>query len=391
MSAPADCTVSLLTSPTAGAIAAVRLHGPGAQRVALELLRQESLPEEGRAAFRAVYDGSDALDEAVVLSNPVSTTHTGTSDIVICVHGGTRIVERLLARAHAVGCDVVPPAPSTFFPAETIVVREALDSLHLAKTPRAVEFLLAQRQLLPVLVREAEGLLRRSGMRDATWADGLRRALAGYESARRLLHGTRIALIGPTNAGKSTLFNRLAGRDAAVTSDRVGTTRDYLEAEIEIGGFPATLIDTAGSNVDAGEMESRVISAGAGEARMADLRVLVLDATARTCPSEGLYAHGGQSPDLIVWNKTDRREESETGAEQNALGGSAIQCRASAQTGDGVADLIQALEHRISGTGGFLREATFFTSRQRDEASAILAMPNHTSENVADELARAFL
>lgn len=391
MSAPTDCTASLLTSPTAGAIAAVRLHGPGAQRVALEFTKEQAPPQVGGAAFRSVYDGTGLLDEAVVLSNPVSTAHAGATDLVICVHGGTRIVERLLARAQALGCNMATPTPSTVFPANTIVEREALDSLRCATTPRAVEFLLAQRRLLPALVREAQTQLRRTGAQDSTWADGLRHALEGYDVARRLLRRTRIALLGPTNSGKSTLFNRLAGRDAAVTSDRAGTTRDYIEAEIEIDGFPVTLIDTAGSNVGAGEMESHAISVGADEARIADMRVLVLDASARSCSSFVLSANESAPSDLIVWNKADRVRGSGTEAKHQELSGTTIECCGSALTGDGMADLIQALARRISGTGCSLHEATFFTSRQRDEASVILSQSIHTSENLVEQLGRAFL
>ena len=106
----------------------------------------------------------------------------------------------------------------------------------------------------------------------------LERELAGVDAAERIRSGFEVAIIGRPNVGKSTLLNALAGRDAAITSEHAGTTRDVIEVRMEIAGLPVTLLDTAGLREAADPVEKIGIQRARDRAELADLRVFLLEA-----------------------------------------------------------------------------------------------------------------
>ena len=123
----------------------------------------------------------------------------------------------------------------------------------------------------------------------------------GSHAAERLREGFEVALIGPPNAGKSTLLNRLAGRDAALTSDVPGTTRDVIEVRLDVGGLPVTFLDMAGLRKTSDVVEALGVARARERAEAADIRVFLLDGT---FDMEGLEV-GFFPGDVVVRAKSD--------------------------------------------------------------------------------------
>jgi tRNA modification GTPase len=169
--------------------------------------------------------------------------------------------------------------------------------------------------------------------------DGVCRELAGAGAAERIKDGFEVAIVGAPNVGKSTLLNTLAGREAAITSDVAGTTRDVIEVRMEIEGLAVTLLDTAGLRESDDRVEQIGISRGLDRARRADLRIFLL-AGDETLPLEP------SGDDIVALAKADLRP----------VGHLAV----SGKTGSGIDDLISrigtVLGERVSGSSLVIRE-----------------------------------
>lgn len=197
-----------------------------------------------------------------------------------------------------------------------------------------------------------------------------------YRGARYLIDGATLAIVGPPNSGKSTLFNRLMGRSAAIVSPLAGTTRDWVTGEIELDGVPITLVDTAGRRDAVGSLEKEAMARGTAIGGRADLRVLLLDGS-RPLPRDVRAMSGplaAEASFIAVVNKTDLKAAWRVDELAECLGGSPPEPVAiSAQNGDGVAEL----ELRILGALGFedwIDDApTIFTARQYDLAGQVLS------------------
>ena len=154
--------------------------------------------------------------------------------------------------------------------------------------------------------------------------------MAGARVAERIRAGFEVAIVGPPNVGKSTLLNVLAGREAAITSEIAGTTRDVIEVRMDLDGFAVTLLDTAGIREAHDEVEGIGISRGKMRAAQADLRVhLVIDGQ-----SSGVDVAAG---DIVLIAKDD----------DGVRGSDSI----SAKTGHGVAELIDRLGQKFGQLG----------------------------------------
>ena len=153
----------------------------------------------------------------------------------------------------------------------------------------------------------------------------------------RLRDGIHIAILGAPNAGKSSLLNVLARREAAIVSERAGTTRDVVEVHLDLGGFPVVLADTAGLREAADEIESEGIRRALDRAANADLKLAVFDATALPeLDAQTLAVVDDQT--LVVLNKVDRA----SGLVQEIGGQPAMPV--SARTGEGLPELLRSLD-----------------------------------------------
>jgi tRNA modification GTPase len=210
----------------------------------------------------------------------------------------------------------------------------------------------------------------------ASIADEIRAHLNDGRRGEILREGFQVAVIGPPNAGKSSLVNALANRDVAIVSDVPGTTRDVIEVRLDLKGYPVILADTAGLRAAKGPIEEEGIRRAQARAASADLRLLVLDGSLPV--PENL-----PSAELIVWNKADL-------VSAKAQPGIWI----SSKTSEGLPELIDALTgYAERGIGqGEAPVVTRARHRQALEGAAKCleeAVPEEAAELAADHVRRA--
>jgi len=292
------------------AIAVVRVSGRQA-RVALEKLIGR-VPEPRVAALARVRDPvtGEAIDEALALWFPGPHSETGEDTAELQLHGGHAVVAGVLdALGRIEGCRLAEPGEFTRRAFENgrldLTAVEGLADLIGAETPaqrrqafRQLKGLIGdraeawRRQLVEALAL-VEARIDFSDEADVPEdligpaVDAAQRlrseitaALAGGRRGERLREGLVVAIAGPPNAGKSTLFNRLARRDAAIVSPYAGTTRDILEVHLDLDGYPVTLLDTAGIRESTEPVEQEGVRRARERAADADLVLWVTDVSA---------------------------------------------------------------------------------------------------------------
>jgi tRNA modification GTPase len=323
----------------------------------------ESKPGELR--YGHIVDGDESIDD-VVASRPPDAGDA----VDICSHGGVRVVERILSLLERLGApfrDDVGLAVGAWHPRSAIEA-EALQAMALAKTERALSFLAFQREQLPAhLDRLADDCV---GAPQAAEAE-LARLLHTYPAARALTSGWTVAIVGPPNSGKSTLFNRLVGRTRAVVSPQAGTTRDWIEEVIDVDGLPVRLIDTAGRHDTPDSLEAQAIRAGSSVIDQADLLLLVLD---RSAPLPDRLSVRSDSRCIVVANKSDLVAAWTFSDLVTSRLAATVQV--SAATGDGIPELLR-LWTALSGLAALAADLPgLFAPRHRDlaqEARSALA------------------
>jgi len=215
------------------------------------------------------------------------------------------------------------------------------------------------------------GVASRAGPAMDTLLAELNSYLDDEHRGERVRDGVRVAIIGAPNVGKSSLLNRLAGRDAAIVADTPGTTRDVVEVHLTLGGQLVVLADTAGLRTAGNVIEAEGVRRARARAEAADLRLGVVDATE---PNSIVALDGLLRPGDLVWvNKTDRASALSSAQELRVrLGGfhvepDAIDLRAgSAMTGDGLDALESAIAQRVSDLSAVSESAPLTRARHRD-------------------------
>ena len=352
---------ALATPPGRGAIAIIRLSGPGTDQ-ALAALGAENLKPR-LASLRTLTHAGAPIDEALVLRFPGPNSYTGEDSAELHLHGGRAVVEAASEALIALG--LTPAEPGEFTRrafengrmdlAQAEAVADLIDAETTAQASQALGQLdgaLSQayagfrRDLLKALALvEAEidfpdeeipdNLARTAGpVLDALTAD-LRAALSDADRGRRVREGYRIVLIGETNAGKSSLFNALVSREAAIVTPIPGTTRDVLDAELIIGGYAVTLSDTAGLRESDDPIEAEGVRRARARAESADLRLWV------RAPGDpdGAAADFARPDDLVVLTKADVAAPAPVAHASVAI---------STVTGEGLSDLHDWIAARLA-------------------------------------------
>ncbi len=329
MSDARDTIFAPATAPGRAALAVMRVSGPQAGRTLVALAG--SLPRPRQASVRRLTDAAGAsLDDALVVWFPGPKSYTGEDVVELHLHGGRGVVDGVIeALAAQPGLRLAEPGEFTrrafengrldltqaeavadLVDAETAAQRrQALSQLGGALSRRqerwralfldalawlqaAIDF--PDEDLPEIVEAQVRPLL-------GALAAELEAATADAERGRRVRDGYRIALIGAPNAGKSTLLNALAGRDAAIVSAMPGTTRDVIEVPMTLAGYAVLLADTAGLREARDEIEAEGVSRARRWAEDADLRLWVVDGTVPiTEPPRELTA-----TDLTVVSKAD--------------------------------------------------------------------------------------
>jgi tRNA modification GTPase len=362
-----DTIYATATARGRSGLAVLRISGSLAMAAGRALAGR--LPPPRTAGHRRLTWGGELLDEALVLAFAKGASFTGEEVVELHVHGGPAVVGAVLrALASQPGLRLAEPGEFT---------RRALENgvLDLAQVEGLADLIDAEteaqrRQAVRVLSgsvgQKVEGwrrdLIRAGALLEATidFADeevpvdvspevlglidrlvaDLRREAAGVAAAERIRDGFEVAIVGAPNAGKSTLLNQLAGREAAITSDIAGTTRDVIEVRMEIAGLPVTFLDTAGLRETEDRLELVGIDRALKRAREADLRLFLTD---------GQLPQGLQpvDEDIVVIGKAD------TICVSHGLAVSGL-------TGAGVPELMdrigEILQARIGSAGALVRE-----------------------------------
>ena len=324
-----DTIFALATAQGRAGVAVVRISGPEAFVCAQSLCG--TLPPARRAGVRNLRDGEGApIDQALVVCFDQPNSFTGEDVVELHLHGSIAVVAAVLRILGEGPARVAEPGEFTRRALENdrmdLAQVEGLGDLIEAETE-------AQRQQALRMMQGALGekieswrsqLIRAAALIEVTidFADedvpvdvtpevvslltmvrsDVERELGGFAAAERIRTGFEVAIVGAPNAGKSTLLNALAKRDAAITSDRAGTTRDIIEVRMDLNGLPVTLLDTAGLRDGEDEIEAEGVARAISRATAANLRVFLVE------QDEPLPV-AIQPTDIVVAPKADMRTD----------------------------------------------------------------------------------
>lgn len=358
-----DTIFAQATAVGRAGIAVIRISGPRAF-LAVESLAGR-LPEDRRAGLRWLRDSTGGrIDQALVLCFVGPNSFTGEDIAELHVHGGIAVC-RMVADCLAQFEGLRLAEPGEFSRRALMNGRLDLAELEGLGDLLSAETVAQQRQAMQLM----SGTL---SQKTAEWRVRLVRALAiveatidfadddvpedaagfvlpdlsallaefgrevrGAEVAERLRVGFEVALVGAPNVGKSTLLNRIAGREAAITSPIAGTTRDVIEVRMDLGGLPVTILDLAGIRDDGDGLERLGIARARERAANADLQIFLVEGEDAPDIEVGIG-------DLVVRAKAD-------------LGGDGAGLVVSGLTGEGVEDVLAAvrreLSSRVAGAG----------------------------------------
>ena len=352
-------TIVAIATASGGGVGIIRLSGPDA--IAITTRHFDGLPDSPKS--RHAYHGwwrdhrGQALDEGLVLLMPGPASFTGEDVAEVHLHGGALNLRRALEVCTSGGARPADPGEFSrraFLNGRIDLTRaEAIADLIAARTDQALDTarshlggalaercLEARNEVLDLraklevtidFVDEDVPVIDPAELvADARKISSALSALADtFKRGQLWQQGARVALTGPPNAGKSSLFNALCGQDRAIVTATAGTTRDTLEATVDLHGVPVVLVDTAGLRETNDPIEAEGIARAQRAAELADLTVVLVDDDTDQCPNHG---------NLIVASKADLRSN----IPQWALPVSAL-------TGDGIDALERAIVDRLGG------------------------------------------
>lgn len=350
-----DTIFALASAQGKAGIAVIRLSGPDAHLAASKLCGSD-LPGRGMSLRTLHNKQGEKLDQALILTFSAPASFTGENVAELQIHGSTAGVTSVLEALSQIQ-EVRQAEPGEF-------TRRSLENgkLNLSQVEGLADLIdaetEAQRRQAQLLLDGALGeisdgwrkkLIRSAALIEATidFVDedvpldvtpevrsllgdvrqDLERQVAGVIIAERIRTSFVVAIIGLPNVGKSTLFNNMAGREAAITSQFEGTTRDIIEVRMDLAGLPVTLLDTAGLREASDVVESMGINLAKARAKKADLRVFLAE-------DDDIFDIKQRMGDIRVRPKLDIR-----GDKHSAISG---------LTGEGIDDLVQKISNELS-------------------------------------------
>lgn len=390
-----DTIVALATGAGRAGVAVIRLSGPAAGAT-LRALTDRDLPKPRMATREAFCDPRTgvSIDDGLALWFPGPHSFTGEDVVELHIHGGPAVIAAIIdAALSQPGVRPAEPGEYTRRAFENgkldLAEAEGLADLVDAETEGQRRQALRQRRgalsavyegwrgrlIEAAALIEAEidfpdedlpgALAQRAGPLLQALAADMGRHLDDAHRGERIRDGFRIAIIGPPNAGKSSLLNALAQREAAIVSDIPGTTRDIVEVRLVLAGYPVWIADTAGLREAADAIEAEGVRRALARAEEADLRLGVVEAGSE--PPASLAA-ALQPGDLLIQSKADLARVTAGYAEYGSLGVSAL-------TGEAVPELLSLLANRVTEALGREEAPVLTRARHRrlvEEARAAL-------------------
>jgi tRNA modification GTPase len=299
---------ALSTGPGISGIAVVRVSGKETSKV-IELLTGKNVPKPRVATLRKIskINTSELIDEGIILWFPGPESYTGEDMAEIQVHGSKAVIDAIHTSISKIeNCRLAEPGEFTklafqngkinllqaesiadLISSETEIQRQQAIKIMNGKSGDQFNFL--RDKLLKILSHvEAKidfpdedlpnDILKEIKKSSDEVLRNIEKILNDQKVGERIREGFKIAILGPTNAGKSSLLNHLSNRDVAIVSEIAGTTRDVIETHLNIDGYPVIVSDTAGIRESKNEIEKKGIKLSLNRAEEADLKLVVVDA-----------------------------------------------------------------------------------------------------------------
>ena len=299
---------ALSSGPGISGVAVIRLSGQDTSKV-IQLLTGKELPKPRVATLRKInkINTSELIDEGLILWFPGPESYTGEDMAEIQVHGSKAVVDALHSSLSDIeNCRLAEPGEFTklafqngkinllkaesiadLISSETEIQRQQAIKIMNGKSSDQFNFL--REKLLKILSHvEAKidfpeedlpnNILDEIKNSSDEVINKIKKMLNDQKVGEKIREGFKIAILGPTNAGKSSLINHLSNRDVAIVSEIAGTTRDVIETHLNIDGYPVIISDTAGIRDSKDEIEKKGIKLSLNRAEEADLKLVVVDA-----------------------------------------------------------------------------------------------------------------
>ena len=299
---------ALSSGPGISGVAVIRLSGQDTSKV-IKLLTGKEPPKPRVATLRKInkINTSELIDEGLILWFPGPESYTGEDMAEIQVHGSKAVVDALHSSLSDIeNCRLAEPGEFTklafqngkinllkaesiadLISSETEIQRQQAIKIMNGKSADQFNFL--REKLLKILSHvEAKidfpeedlpnNILDEIKNSSDEVINKIKKILNDQKVGERIREGFKIAILGPTNAGKSSLMNHLSNRDVAIVSEIAGTTRDVIETHLNIDGYPVIISDTAGIRDSKDEIEKKGIKLSLNRAEEADLKLVVIDA-----------------------------------------------------------------------------------------------------------------
>jgi tRNA modification GTPase len=327
---------ALSTGPGISGIAVIRISGENTKKV-INLLTGKDTPEPRVATFRKInkINTSELIDEGIILWFPGPQSYTGQDMAEIQVHGSKAVIDAIHSSiSHIENCRLAEPGEFTklafqngkinllkaesiadLISSETEIQRQQAIKIMNGKSADQFNFL--REKLLKILSHvEAKidfpdedlpnDILEEIKKSSDDVLKNIEKILNDEKIGERIREGFKIAILGPTNAGKSSLLNHLSNRDVAIVSEIAGTTRDVIETHLNIDGYPVIVSDTAGIRESKNEIERKGIKLSLNRAEEADLKLVVVDA--KNLDFTGVLKGLLDQNAILVINKSDLLE-----------------------------------------------------------------------------------
>jgi len=328
---------ALSTGPGISGIAVIRISGEGTSKV-IKSLTNSKMPKPRVATLRKInkINTSELIDEGIILWFPGPDSYTGEDMAEIHVHGSKAVIDALHTSISDIeNCRLAEPGEFTklafqngkinllkaesvadLISSETEIQRQQAIKIMNGKSADQFNFL--REKILKILSHvEAKidfpdedlpnDILEEIKKSSDDVLINIKKILDDQKVGERIREGFKIAIVGPTNAGKSSLLNHLSNRDVAIVSEIAGTTRDVIETHLNIDGYPVIVSDTAGIRESKNEIEKKGIKLSLSTAEEADLKLVVIDANNPdfTDVLKGLLDQNA----ILVINKSDLLKE----------------------------------------------------------------------------------
>ncbi|MDA9753041.1 tRNA uridine-5-carboxymethylaminomethyl(34) synthesis GTPase MnmE [Candidatus Pelagibacter sp.] len=324
---------ALSSGPGISGVAIVRISGEHASEV-VKLLTKRNLPEPRKATLRKInnINNSELIDEGIIIWFPGPESYTGEDMAEIHVHGGKAVILAVQNEISKIkNCRLALPGEFTklafqngkinllkaesiadLISAETEIQR--LQAVKIMKGQSSEKFNELREKLLKILsFVEAkidfpeedlpEDNLKKIKQESVDVLNEINKILNDQKVGEIIREGFKIAIVGPTNAGKSSLLNNLSNREVAIVSEIAGTTRDVVETHLNINGYPVIISDTAGIRESIDEIEKKGIRLSLKKAENADLKLVVVDA--KSVDLSGFLNDLLKKDAILVINKSD--------------------------------------------------------------------------------------